>query len=141
MRKLYNHFQQLHSEPNANLLEKQEVIMKELKHKKKILSQLNSLDKPFSEEEVKQSIKMLKNKKAAGPDRIRNEMLKCGACYLTTSLTKLFNFILSKGTYPDSWSTELINPIFKPGNKSDPSNYRGICVTSCLGKLFSAVLK
>ena len=37
------------------------------------VSQLNSLDKPFSEEEVKQSIKMLKNKKAVDLDRIRNE--------------------------------------------------------------------
>ena len=62
------------------------------------------------------------------------------AQYLTTSLTKLFNFILNKGSYPDSRSTGLISPIFKSGNKSDPSNYRGICVTSCLGKLFSAVL-
>ena len=59
---------------------------------------------------------------------------------LTTSLTKLFNFILSQGNYPDSWSVGLISPIFKSGNKSDPSNYRGICVTSCLGKLFSAIL-
>ena len=134
MRKLYNHFQKLHSEPSANLLKKQEEIMKELEHKKTTLSQLNILDKPFSEEEVKQSIKRLKNKKAAGLDRIRNEMLKSGAQYLTTSLTKLFNFILNKGSYPDSWSTGLISPIFKSGNKSDPSNYRGICVTSCLGK-------
>ena len=134
MRKLYNHFQKLHSEPNANLLKKQELILKELKYKK------TTLDKPFSEEEVKQSIKRLKNKKAAGPDRIRNEMLKSGAHCLTTSLTKLFNFILSKGTYTDSWSIGLISPIFKSGNKSDPSSYRGICVTSCLGKLFSAVL-
>ena len=59
MRKLYNHFQKLHSEPNANLLKKQEVILEELKQKT-TLSQLNSLDKPFSEEEVKQSIKRLK---------------------------------------------------------------------------------
>ena len=140
MRKLYNHFQQLHSTPNANLLKKQEEIIKELEHKKTTLLQLNNLDKPFSEKEVIQSIKMLKNKKAAGLDRIRNEMLKSGAHYLTTSLTKLFNFILSKGTYPDSRSTGLITPIFKSGNKSDPSNYRGICVTSCLGKLFSVIL-
>ena len=68
MCKLYNHFQKLHSEPNANLLKKQELILKELKYKKTTLSQLNSLDKPFSEEEVKQSIKRLKNKKAAGLD-------------------------------------------------------------------------
>jgi len=47
MRKLYNHFQQLHSEPNANLLKMQEVRMKELKHEKTTLSQLNSLYKPF----------------------------------------------------------------------------------------------
>ena len=33
MRKLYNHFQKLHSEPNANLLKKQELILKELKKK------------------------------------------------------------------------------------------------------------
>ena len=69
----------------------QEVILKELEHKKH-----------YHKEEVKQSIKRLKNKKAAGLDQIRNEMLKSGARYLTTSLTKLFNFILSKGAYPDS---------------------------------------
>ena len=63
MRKLYNHFQQLHSTPNANLLKKQEEILKELEHKKTTLSQLNNLDKPFSEKEVKQSIKMLKIRK------------------------------------------------------------------------------
>ena len=56
MRKLYNHFQQLHSTSNANLLKKQEEIIKELEHKKTTLSQLNNLDKPFSEKEVKQSI-------------------------------------------------------------------------------------
>ena len=63
MRKLYNHFQQLHSTPNANLLKKQEEIIKELEHKKTTLSQLNNLDKPFSEKEVKQSIKCLKIRK------------------------------------------------------------------------------
>ena len=34
----------------------------------------------------------------------------------------------------------MITPIFKSGNKSDPSNYRGICVTSCLEKLFYSIL-
>ena len=41
---------------------------------------------------------------------------------------------------PDSWSQGLITPIFKSGKKDDPSNYRGICVASCLGKLFCSVL-
>ena len=73
-------------------------------------------------------------------DRVRNEMLKCGINQLASSLVKLFNFIVKKGSFPDIWSTGIISPIFKSGNKSDPSNYRGICVTSCLGKSFSSVL-
>ena len=34
----------------------------------------NELDSPFTEEEIKNGIKKLKNKKAAGTDRIRNEI-------------------------------------------------------------------
>ena len=33
-----------------------------------------------------------------------------------------------------------ITPIFKSGTKSDPSNYPGICTSSCLGKLFCSIL-
>ena len=35
---------------------------------------------------------------------------------------------------------ELKVPIYKPGGRSDPANYRGICVSSCLGKLFCSIL-
>ena len=66
--------------------------------------------------------------------------LKSGINHLNAPLVKLFNFIISKGTFPDSWSTGMITPIFKSGNRSDPSNYRGICVTSCLGKSFCSIL-
>jgi hypothetical protein len=78
----------------------------------------------------------LKTKKAPGFDRVRNEMLKNGINYLMSSLVELFNFIFKKRTFPKNWSIGMITPIFKSGNKSDPSNYRGICVTSYLGKLF-----
>ena len=57
-----------------------------------------------------------------------------------TSLKRLFNLILDAGMFPDCWSMGLITPIFKSGEKSNPTNYRGICVTSCLGKLFTALL-
>ena len=33
-----------------------------------------------------------------------------------------------------------ITPIFKNGNKSDPDNYRGICVNSNLGKVFCSII-
>ena len=34
----------------------------------------------------------------------------------------------------------MIYTIYKSGPKYDPSNYRGITLTSCLGKPFSALL-
>jgi len=30
--------------------------------------------------------------------------------------------------------------MFKKGAESDPSGYRGICISSCLGKLFCSIL-
>ena len=47
---------------------------------------------------------------------------------------------MNGGVFPTNWCEGIITPIFKSGNKQDPSNYRGICINSCLGKLFSAVL-
>ena len=41
---------------------------------------------------------------------------------------------------PQTWRCGLITPIYKSGGRSDPSNYRGICVWSCLGKLFCSIL-
>ena len=53
---------------------------------------------------------------------------------------KLFNTILSLGTLPNIGCNGIITPIFKSGARNDPSNYRGICVSSCLGKLFFSIL-
>ena len=41
---------------------------------------------------------------------------------------------------PDIWCQGLITPIYKSGDRSDPTNYRGTCVSSCLGKLFCSIL-
>ena len=39
------------------------------------------------------------------------------------------------------WTIGLICPLYKKkGNPSNPNNYRGITLLSCLGKLFTAVL-
>ena len=86
-------------------------------------------------------VKTLKPRKAPGPDKIRYEMLKSGIQFLNAALSKLFNLILQSGSvFPSSWCEGIITPIYKSGNKRDPGNYRGICINSCLGKLFTSVL-
>ena len=56
------------------------------------------------------------------------------------SKKKLFNVVLKTNFYPSVWGIGHIVPIFKSGTVSDPSNYRGITISSCLGKLFSIIL-
>ena len=55
-------------------------------------------------------------------------------------LTELFNKIYYTGHFPDQWTTGVIVPIFKKGDKKNPANYRGITLTSTMGKLFTYVL-
>lgn len=56
------------------------------------------------------------------------------------AILKLFNFILNVGHFPTTWNEGLITPIFKSGDKFNPNNYRGICVSSNLGKIFCSIL-
>ena len=48
--------------------------------------------------------------------------------------------ILNTGVYPEAWRDNFIKPIVKGGSCNDPSNYRGIALTSTLSKLFARVL-
>ena len=41
---------------------------------------------------------------------------------------------------PNTWCRGLITPIYKSGGRNEPSNYQGICVSRCLGKLFCSIL-
>ena len=85
-------------------------------------------------------MKKLKNEKSPFVDKIRNEMIKASLESLMPVCIKLFNLILQSGKMSDIWCQGLITPIYKAGDKSDPTNYRCICVSSCLGKLFSSIL-
>ena len=67
-------------------------------------------------------------------------MIKSSLNELMPIYLQLFNAVLTSSTIPQKWCGGLITPIFKRGTKSDPLNYRGICISSCLGKLFCSIL-
>ena len=85
---------------------------------------------PVLNSEILLRSKLLKNKKAPFTDLVRNEMIN----------EKLVNLILNAGFFPKTWCEGLISPIFKSGTTTGPGNYRGICVSSCLGKFFCLIL-
>ena len=71
------------------------------------------LDVAVTDAEVSEAIKYIKNGKAAGPDLIRNEMIKYGHNSLAKPITKMFNLVLNSGYYPDNWSIGRIVSIHK----------------------------
>jgi hypothetical protein len=101
----------------------------------------SGLDQPFTKPELFKSIKLLKNNKATGFDCVSNEMLKCSAESLHKPILLLFNTILQHNVYPAAWKEDILGPLFKAGVKTDCNNFRGICVSSCFGKLFKSLLR
>ena len=139
--KLDDHFITLHSAPDPNTLSAFQIRMLNDKKRLEDSNHLQSeLDNLIAIEEIDTAIKKLKNKKAAGLDGIRNEMIKTSSSFIKYPLEKLFNLILQSGTFPISRSNGIITALHKSGNKDDPSNYRGICISSCLGKVFCSIL-
>ena len=67
-------------------------------------------------------------------------MIKASCSYLLSVYEKFFNIILKAGIYPNTWCEGLLTLIIKSGDKSDPGNYRRICVSSCLEKFFSSII-
>ena len=73
-------------------------------------------------------------------DLISDEILKYGLDHLKEIILKLFNLILATRSIIFKWGLGLISPIYKSGEKLDPDNYMGICVITCLSRLFMLVL-
>ena len=47
----------------------------------------------------------------------------------------LVNRSFEEEVFPDIWKFANVIPIFKKGDKSQPSNYRPVALLSCIGKL------
>ena len=134
-----SHFQSLHS--NEPLNPHQEMITNQLRNlEQELTPQTHTLDYLINETEIRIAVKKQKSNKSSFSDKIKNEMIKSAVNELMPVYLKLFNTVLRSGIMPQTWCNGIITPIFKSGVKSDPSNYLGICISSCLGKLFCSIL-
>ena len=67
-------------------------------------------------------------------------MLKNGTQMLIKPLVKLFNLIFDNGEFPCICNSSLLVLLHKKGDRLDPANYRGLPITSNLGKLFNKII-
>lgn len=95
----------------------------------------------FSEEDLHAAIKSLGDWKAPGDDGITNEVLKGLTGEESIALTlRLLNGIQQNNNLPESWLNSIICPLPKTGDLTDPNNYRGVSLMSCVGKLYTRLL-
>ena len=78
------------------------------------------------------------NHRARGPDRVPIEVLRCTA--VMDGLVPFYNRILQEGAFPEEWFKIYIIPLLKKGDRTNPSNYRGIALQSHCVKLFFRIL-
>ena len=138
----YNHFKSLHQGIRNDYFDMnfKNHIEKSLKHNN-VVQWNDILDKSITVKEITDMTKDLKNRKACGFDSIINEMIKCTVQTMSNVLLKLFNHILKSEKFPKAWADGYICPLYKKkGDISDPANYRGITISSCLGKLFTKII-
>ena len=82
---------------------------------------VNGIEKLFTD---------LNPNKATGPDNIPGRILKMGAHEVAPAQVTIFRKSLETGSLPDDWRRANISPIFKKGERTKPSNYRPVSLTS-----------
>ena len=103
--------------------------------------QTGKLTIKITELEVIEAIRSLKNNKAADSTGISAEHLKNGIYSISPTLTCLINKIFNEGTVPTQFKSGILTPVHKKGKATtDAGNYRGITVTSIIGKVFERIL-
>ena len=96
--------------------------------------------KPPTIGEIKEIIKQLKNNKAPGEDNIVAELWKYSSDNMISCLEKILKDIWETSSLPSEWTSALIHPLHKKGNKKDPNNYRGISLVPVTYKILSKAL-
>ena len=109
----------------------------------------------FSTHKVRKALLQLNTSKSSGPDGIPAIDLKFCALELTPVLNKLFQLSYNLGIFPIpkkvlSLSLKSCTPVLletcprfpypKKGDKSDPSNYRPIAITSLISKTMETIV-
>ncbi|KAK3105231.1 hypothetical protein FSP39_020278 [Pinctada imbricata] len=102
----------------------------------------NTKIKKAEEDEIRKIIVNLKNNKAADIMGLTAEHLKMALDQVTPSITRIINAMLERGEVPHILKTGVLTPVLKKGkDKTRPGNYRGVTVTTLLGKILETYIR
>lgn len=94
-----------------------------------------------SVDEVRFYVNQLKNSKAPGIDGIKPIVLKNMPNSIFIIISKVFNWCLTTGYFPEIFKNAKVIPILKQGkDPKSPTSYRPISMLNCLGKVFEKII-
>jgi hypothetical protein len=83
----------------------------------------------------------LNTNKSTGVDKVHPKVLKECSNSIAKPLSILFNRSYSGGIVPKLWLHANVTPLFKKGDKLNPSNYRPISLTSIVCKIMESLIR
>lgn len=137
-----NYYQELYWEEDCpNKMEKTENFLKSIHLSKLTEEEADQITSPITKEEIKKSIMKLKNNKSPGVDGLPGEYYKVFEKELTPILHKVYNYALSEGVPPRSWSEAIISVIHKEGKDATLcTSYRPISLLCVDLKILTAII-
>ena len=94
--------------------------------------------RPFTQEEIKNAIRSLRNNKSAGTDNICAELLKYSPEVIHSRITEIFNSLARSGEYPEELKEGILVPLPKPRKpQGPPANLRPIILLSVIRKILA----
>ncbi|XP_018497022.1 uncharacterized protein LOC108864959 [Galendromus occidentalis] len=94
----------------------------------------------FSEYDVYNLLSHLDGKSQTTPENIPSIFFKKFAIFLAEPLTIIFERSYNDGEVPEFFRRSIVTPIYKKGNKSDPTNYRPIAQGSIACKVMEKLI-
>ena len=89
---------------------------------------------------MQEIIRNLKRMKSPGTDNINAEPLQVAGTQMTQRIQELILNIWRTEKMPNEWNKSIICPIYKKGEKSECSNYRGISLLNTVYKILATVI-
>ena len=83
---------------------------------------------------VFKSLCHLKQPSTKGTDGIDGKLLRLSAPFIADTITYIYNLIIEKSKFPKIFKKAKVIPLYKSGDKSEPSNYKPLSILSVLSK-------